>query len=169
MPFKLNISSKDGKSWKLELESETLIGKKIGDKIQGSEISADLAGYELEITGASDMAGFPHKKDAEGPQLRGVLLTKGWGMHKKPRREGKKPVQTSKGLRLKKSVRGKELSDKTIQINLRVEKEGSKTLATIFPDQNKAPEPEKPAEPVQESSNETASTEATVEAEASAQ
>ncbi|NCO11412.1 30S ribosomal protein S6e [Candidatus Pacearchaeota archaeon CG_4_9_14_0_2_um_filter_39_13] len=148
MPFKINISTKDGKSWKLDLDSETLVGKKIGDIIPGKEISADLTGYELKITGASDIAGFPHKGDIEGPQLRGVLLTKGWGMHKKPKREGKKYVQTSKGLRLKKSVRGKEISDKTKQINLALVNEGPKKLKDIFPEQNKAPEvlSEKPAE-----------------------
>ena len=143
MAFKLNISNK-GKAWKLELESEELLGKKIGDKLQGKEFSADLDGYELEITGASDIAGFPHKKDVEGRELRRVILTKGWGMHKKPKKEGKKPVSTPKGLRLRKTVRGNQISDKTVQINLNVVKSGSKDLKEIFPDQNK--EPEKPAE-----------------------
>ncbi len=147
MPHKLNISE-NGKAWKLEIESETLSGKSLGDTIKGQEISADLAGYELEVSGASDISGFPHKKDVEGPALKRVLFTKGWGMHKKPKREGKKKVQTPKGLRLRKTVRGKELSDKTVQINLKVIKAGHKNLAEIFPDQNKAPEPvaEKPAE-----------------------
>ncbi len=140
MPHKLNISEK-GKAWKLELDSETLSGKKLGDIVKGQEISADLAGYELEISGASDLSGFPHKKDVEGSALKRVLLTKGWGMHKKPKREGKKKVQTPSGLRLRKTVRGKEISDKTVQINLKVIKAGHKHLAEIFPDQNKAPEP----------------------------
>lgn len=150
MVFKINISDKKGKSWKLEIESETIIGKKIGDKINGSEISPDLAGYELEITGGSDLSGFPHKKDAEGPHLRGVLLTKGWGMHKKPKREGKKPVQTSRGLRLKKSVRGKEISEKTSQINMILVKEGNKKLKEIFSEQNKSAEPVQAKESVKE-------------------
>ncbi len=141
MAFKLNISQR-GRSWKMELDSEALVGKKLGDKISGQDLSADLAGYELQITGASDIAGFPHKPDVEGPALRRVLLTKGWGMHKKPRREGKKKVQTPHGLRLKKTIRGKELSEKTVQVNFNVVKEGAKTLNEIFPEQNKAPEPE---------------------------
>lgn len=141
MAFKLNISEK-GKAWKLESEDEVLVGKSLGDKFDGKEISQDLAGYELEITGASDIAGFPHKGDVEGPELKRVLFTElGWGMHKRPRREGKKKVQTPKGLRLRKTVRGKQLSEKTVQINLTVVKAGKKSLAEIFPDQNKMPEP----------------------------
>jgi small subunit ribosomal protein S6e len=142
MVFKLNISQK-GKAWKLELEQEILVGKKIGDKIEGKEISSDLNGYELQITGASDSSGFPHKPDVEGPDRKSVLLTKGWGMHKRPRKEGKKKVSTPKGLRLRKSVRGSQISDKTVQINLNVLKEGSKKFPEIFPDQNKSKETEK--------------------------
>ena len=33
MVFKLNISEKSGKTWKLETESEAFLEKKIGDKI----------------------------------------------------------------------------------------------------------------------------------------
>jgi len=144
MMFKLNISEK-GKAWKLESDSELFVTMKVGDKILGKEISKDLEGYELEITGASDKAGFAHKKDVEGQEIRRVLLTQGWGMHKRPRKLGKKKVSTPNGLRLKKSVRGKQLSENTVQINIKVLKEGSKKLVDIFPDQNK-PKEEKKAE-----------------------
>ena len=150
--MKINISTKDGKSWKLDLEGESLVGKSLGDKIKGSEISPDLVGYEFAITGASDIAGFPHKADVEGSNLKRVILTKGWGMHKKPRKEGKKKVSTPKGLRLRKTIRGKEISEKTIQINLKIEKDGSKKLNEIFPDQNKPKE-----EPKKETSAEKSS------------
>lgn len=145
MPFKLNISDK-GKAWKVESSSEMIVGKKIGEHIHGKEISADLEGYELAITGASDSSGFPHKSDVEGPELKRVLLTKGWGMWKKPRKLGKKIVSTPHGLRLRKTVRGNRLSEKTVQINLTVIKHGHKKLEEIFPDQNKPKE--KPAEAV---------------------
>jgi len=138
MPFKLNISDK-GKAWKIEIEDEVLVGKVIGETIQGKDISEDLEGYELEITGASDIAGFPHKKDIEGPGLNKIMFNeKGWGMH------AKKP-----GLRLRKTIRGTQLSEKTVQINFKVMKEGAKKLKEIFPEQNK--EPEKPAEVVETS------------------
>lgn len=145
MAFKLNISEK-GKAWKIESTSETLAGKNIGDKLHGKEISSELDGYELEITGASDIAGFPHRRESDGPDLKRVLLTKGWGMWRKPRWGGKKKVGTPDGLRLRKTVRGKQLSEKTVQINLKVVKEGHKKLNDIFPDQNKPKE--KKVEPV---------------------
>jgi ribosomal protein S6E (S10) len=146
MPFKLNISD-HGKAWKLESSSEMLIGKKIGDHIHGKELSEDLEGYDLEITGASDSSGFPHKKDVEGITLKRVLLSKGWGMWKRPRKAGKKKRGTPRGLRLRKTVRGRQLSEKTTQINLKVLKHGGKKLLEIFPDQNK-PKEKKEAQPV---------------------
>ena len=66
MVFKINISSKDGKTYKLETETEELIGKKINDIIPGETLLANLNDYELKITGASDKAGFPYIKDLEG-------------------------------------------------------------------------------------------------------
>src|SRR3989344_5185733 len=139
MPFKLNISDK-GKAWKIETANEIIVGKVIGDALEGKELSPDLEGYELKITGASDTSGFPHKPDVEGPDMKRVLLTKGWGMWKKPRKGGKKKSPTPRGLRLRKTVRGKQLSDKTSQINLIVVKAGKKALEEIFPDQNKPKE-----------------------------
>ena len=65
MAFKLNISDK-GKAWRLEIESENLVGRSVGDKIEGKEINKDFEGYELEITGGSDNAGFPMSKNIEG-------------------------------------------------------------------------------------------------------
>ena len=143
MPFKINMSDK-GKSWKIESASETLIGKKLGDTIHGKEISEDLEGYELKITGASDVSGFPHKPGLQGTETKHLILTYGWGMHKRQRREGKKKRVSPKGLRLRKSVRGQQLSEKTSQINLTVLKHGAKPLKEIFPDQNKPKE--KPTE-----------------------
>ena len=146
MTLKLNLSHK-GKTWKIEVESSILAGKSLGDKIQGKEIKPELEGYELKITGGSDFAGFPMKKDVEGIGLKRVLLTKGWGMHKRPRGD-KKKVPQPKGLRLRKTVRGKTISEKTIQVNMNILKQGSKKLKEIFPEQNKPkvvePKPESP-------------------------
>lgn len=43
MAFKINISDK-GRTFHLETDSEEIIGKKIGDKISGTDISRDLLG-----------------------------------------------------------------------------------------------------------------------------
>ncbi len=56
MPFKIDISEK-GRTFKLDLDTEVLVGRKIGDKIEGKELKQELEGYELEITGTSDKAG----------------------------------------------------------------------------------------------------------------
>ena len=83
MPFKFNISHK-GRTYKTESDNEGLIRMKIGEKLQGNMISADLEGYELEITGTSDIAGFPGIKGEIGPQLRRILLTRGMKGNRKP-------------------------------------------------------------------------------------
>lgn len=120
MPFKLNISDK-GKTYKLESESEALIGKKIGENISGEDISADLKGYELEITGTSDISGHPGFKGLEGTAYHRQVLTYGPGMHDR-----------RKGIRLKRLQRGEEISLKTVQINTKVIKEGHKKFSELL-------------------------------------
>jgi ribosomal protein S6E (S10) len=110
--FKINVSHK-GKAYKVETENEWLVGKKIGEKIDGSGVDDSLKGYELEITGTSDLSGIPGFKGLEGSGYHRQLLTYGPGMK-----------DTSKGLRLRKSNRGEEISLKTHQVNIKVLKEG---------------------------------------------
>ena len=147
MVFKINIAEKNGKTYHLEAESEELMGKELNNKIEGKDINPDLNGYEFEITGASDSSGFTAMKEVEGVGLKKLLLTYGKAMHKRPRREGKKPVSNfkPKGLRMRKTVRGRVISPSIVQINLKVLKEGNKKLSEIFSDQNKSKE-EKPIE-----------------------
>lgn len=138
MSFKLNINTKEGKTFKLETEAQGLMEKELHSKVEGKDISPDLEGYEFEITGASDKSGFTAMKDVEGIGLKRVLLTYGKGMRKKGRKEGKKKIGKNKpkGLRLRRTVRGKIISEAISQINLKVLKEGKKKLREIFPDQN---------------------------------
>lgn len=145
MPFKINIAEKTGKTYKLELESEDLVGKEINSNVYGKDLLADLEGYEFEISGASDKSGFTAHKDVPGVGLKKVLLKYGKGMKKRPRKEGKKKISNPrpKGLRLRKTVRGRVISPEITQINLKTLKEGSKKLAEVFPDQNKPKEEKK--------------------------
>lgn len=129
--FKINISEKSGKTYKLETEANALIDKELHAKINGKDVSDDLEGYELEITGASDKSGFTAMKDVEGMGRKKVLLSYGKGMHKKPKGDKKKNSK-AKGLRLRKNVRGKVISQDISQINLKVTKEGGKKLTEIF-------------------------------------
>lgn len=133
MAFKINISHK-GKTLKKETENEELIGKKIGETINGKDISSDLAGYELEITGISDIAGLPGFKGLEGTAYHRRLLTRGPGMK-----------DTRKGLRLRKTNRGEEISLKISQINTKVLKQGSKKFEELLPKKEVKAE-EKPSE-----------------------
>ena len=136
MVHKLNISEK-GKAWKIEIEDARLNGKSVGEKIHGKEIKPELEGYELQITGGSDFSGFPLSEKVEGIGLKRLLLTRGWGLWTKPKGLKKKRRKMTKGLRLRKTVRGKTISEKTIQINMNVVKIGKKPLFEIFPEQNK--------------------------------
>ena len=137
MVFKFIIGDSRGKAWRMEREAEFLVGKSVGDVIEGKDFGHDFEGYEFEIRGGTDFAGFPLYKELGGIGLGRVLLTKGWGMR-----------DNRKGVRLKKTVRGKIISDKVVQINMRVVKEGKKNLSEIFPEQNikKAEMDEKKAE-----------------------
>ena len=147
MTFKINISTKDGKTYKLETEAPGLINKRnLGDTIKGEEISPDLAGYELEITGLTDKSGFTSLKQVQGFGLKKELLGYGKGMHKRPKGDKKKPPTSAGGLRLRKTVRGATIAEATVQINTKVLKQGAKKLSEIFPEQNKAPEKETPAQ-----------------------
>ena len=134
MPFKINISHQ-GKTIKYEIESESLVDTKIGDKVSGKEISPDLEGYELEITGTSDKAGFPGIKELEGSNLQKILLTKGKFMHDK-----------RKGVRLRKTVHGNQISLATVQINMKVIKEGKTKFEDLLKPKEGASVEEKPSE-----------------------
>jgi small subunit ribosomal protein S6e len=134
MAFKINIGDKSGKTYKLEAEAPALIDKELKSTVQGKDISPDLEGYEFEIAGASDKAGFPALETVEGIGLKRKLLTYGKGMKQRPKYEGKKKRvnKRPKGLRLRKGVRGKVISSQISQINLKVLKTGKKSLEEIF-------------------------------------
>ena len=120
--FKIVIGEK-GKSYAKNLsteESSNLVGKKIRDKIEGGHLG--FKGYEFEITGGSDKEGFPMRRDVEGIGRKKVFMTKG-------------NIGTrinKKGLRIRKSIAGNTISQLTSQVNLKVVKEGSKSLDETF-------------------------------------
>jgi len=119
MAFKINVSHK-GRVFKVETESEDLVGKSISETVKGEEVSPELEGYEIIITGTSDLAGRPGFEELEGTGYHRELLKYGPGM--KDRR---------KGIRLRKTLRGREISFKTVQINCKVLKEGKKKFADL--------------------------------------
>ena len=122
--MKVDIAIKDGKEKGRTVHLESTMdfsGMKLGEIVHGEKINPDLHGYELEITGASDVAGFPYSKDIEGTNRKKVLMKYGKGM-----------LDKRKGLRKKKSLRGNTFSADTFQVNLAVKKHGKKTFEEIF-------------------------------------
>ncbi|MBN2603215.1 MAG: 30S ribosomal protein S6e [Candidatus Thermoplasmatota archaeon] len=126
--FKVVVNdTKNGKSHQVPVSghhANSLIGKKIGDEVDGIFIS--LPGYKLQITGGTDKDGFPMRKDFPGMGRRRLLLTKGIGFN---------PKET--GLRRKKSVRGNTINQNVVQINMRVTKYSSKPIDNLITSEKK--------------------------------
>ncbi len=124
MEFKVVISDpKTGKAYQKTVEganANRLIGKQIGDVISGTvvELPPD---YELKITGGTDKDGFPMRPDLPGSGRKRLLLSGGVGFRPK-----------EKGLRRRKTVRGRVISKDTMQINMKVVKHGKIPLEEIF-------------------------------------
>ena len=148
MAFKIVVSEpKVRRAWQVEKDVPSLIGKKIGDKIDGSLIG--LAGFTLQITGGSDKDGFPMRSDLDGVVRKKALLTKGVGF------SGTKKIRKDKykveGMRKRKYIRGNTISDSIIQINFKIiEGEGDIPKILGIPPKEKKPEEEKPKEEVKE-------------------
>ena len=115
--------TKVGKAYKVEgkdTEVSTLfVGKRVGDVVDGDVIG--LSGYALEITGGSDKAGVPMRKDVTGVSSRRILITSPPGY--KPKENGK---------RRRKTVRGHEISTEISQINVKITEYGRQPIEKIF-------------------------------------
>jgi small subunit ribosomal protein S6e len=86
-----------------------------------------LAGYTGKITGGSDKNGFPMNPSLPGATRKKIFFGKGVGLKSK-----------RKGLRVRKTVRGKLIAEDIHQVNVSVVKAGSKALADIFKKEEKA-------------------------------
>ncbi len=116
--FQINLA--DGKqSYKKEIDSDImtrhLIGKKLGEELDGSGIGFD--GYKFKITGGSDHSGFPMVSSIEGSTPKKILIGH--------RASGYKPDR--KGKRRRKRVRGEMISEDIYQINLKIIERDSKS------------------------------------------
>ncbi len=114
--FKIVVSDpKTGKAIQKEVKGDDtrlLIGKKIGDIINGEIIG--LEGYKLQITGGSDFAGFPMRKEIEGTGKKRV-----W-------------VWIDKRTRVKRLVRGNTIHEQIVQINTKIVEYGNKSFEEIY-------------------------------------
>jgi small subunit ribosomal protein S6e len=121
--FKVVVNdTKKGKSHQVQVSghhANSLIGKKIGDEVDGIFIS--LPGYKLQITGGTDKEGFAMRKDFPGMARRRLLLSKSQGF--KPKEQG---------LRKKKSVKGNTINQDVVQINMKVVKYSSRPIDQLL-------------------------------------
>jgi len=112
--FKVVVSDpKTGKSIQVQTKDESLIGKKIGDIIDGSIVNLD--GYKLKITGGSGFEGAPMVSYVEGMNKKYV-----WWYDK------------SKKVRVKKLVRGNIISPEIVQINTKIEEYGNRDFNQLY-------------------------------------
>lgn len=109
--FKVIVSDPEtGTSKVVELEearAAPLIGRKIGDVVDGSIV--DLPGSKMQIMGGSDKDGFPMRKNVHGGVRRRVVLSGGVGFN--PKDEGE---------RRRKTVRGNVITDEIVQLNIKI-------------------------------------------------
>jgi len=96
-----------------EAQAHLLIGRKIGEVIDGSALG--LAG-RIKITGGSDKAGFPMRADTLGGGKNYVLLTEGVGFRTK-----------EEGAKKRKLVRGNTITEETYQVNAKRVEEPAKS------------------------------------------
>jgi len=139
--FKVVVNdTKNGKSHQVEVSghhANSLIGKKIGDEVDGIFIS--LPGYKLQITGGTDKDGFPMRSDLPGIVRRRILLSEGRGFH---------PIEG--GMRKKKSIRGNTINQEIVQINMKVIKHSSRSIDQLIKKDDKKEEDTKKEEKKEE-------------------
>lgn len=117
--LKLVINAKDGKSYSKIVDSSILMGRKINDTFKGDLIS--LTGYELKITGGSDLSGFPMRPEINLAGKKKIYAKKGIGI---------KPYY--KGNFMRKTMAGNTIYEKTAQLNLVVTQQGKKALNDLL-------------------------------------
>lgn len=135
MAIKLVMGTKSGKTFQKELssqEAESLYGRVLGEELNGEMFG--YSGVKLSISGGSDSQGFPMRKDLPGTQRKSILISKSTGF------KGKLRGKTFGGLRIKRTVAGNAVHEKTHQLNLKVI-DGAEALEKAFA----APAEETPA------------------------
>ncbi|MFH0868377.1 MAG: 30S ribosomal protein S6e [Candidatus Woesearchaeota archaeon] len=120
--FKINIADpKTGKCYKTEVKDQQaspFMGINIGENIDGSKIGID--GYEFSVTGGTDYCGFPMRHGILGVRKK-ITIYKGTGFK-----------GALKGIKRRKTVCGHKINETIAAINLKVLKEGAKTLSDMF-------------------------------------
>jgi len=101
-----------------------------GDELDGTLLG--WSGYKLLITGGTDKDGFPMRRDLPGAVKKRALISGGVGYH---------PIQH--GARRRKTLRGREISTETGQINLKILTHGAKPLGELIKPEEAKEKPKK--------------------------
>lgn len=113
-----------GLSYQVEVDGQDanrFLGREIGETVDGEAVG--LPGYSVEITGGSDAAGRPMHEAVGGATLSEVLLAEGPGFQ-----------PTKDGERRRVTVRGREVGDETVQLNLRIAERGDQHVEVLLGD-----------------------------------
>ena len=135
--FKMIVSDpRTGKATVAELEgsrAQAVLGRKIGDVIDGSQIG--IVTGNLMITGGCDKDGIPMRADVHGGAKKYVILSSGVGFR-----------PTTRGERRRRLIRGGMITEETYQVNTMVftgEKK-TETAASEVPKTTPSPAKAKP-------------------------
>jgi len=108
--FKIVVGDDAGDTRQFDVDGQDanrFLGREIGDEVDGAAVGVDA---DLTLTGGSDKAGRPMREEVPGAELKELLLEGGVGY--KPSRDGERKRVT---------VRGRQVSEETVQINARLE------------------------------------------------
>ncbi|WP_435061987.1 30S ribosomal protein S6e [Halobaculum sp. EA56] len=109
--FKIVVGDDAGDTRQFDVDGQDanrFLGRELGEEVDGAAVGLD--GVDLTLTGGSDKAGRPMREDVPGSELKELLLEGGVGYE--PSRDGERKRVT---------VRGRQVSEETVQINARVE------------------------------------------------
>jgi small subunit ribosomal protein S6e len=108
--FQVVVSDETGHTEQFEVDGQDanrFLNHDLGSEVDGSAVGHD--GVTLELTGGSDEAGRPMRDDVAGSELKELLLEGGVGYE--PSRDGERKRVT---------VRGRQISEETAQVNARM-------------------------------------------------
>ena len=114
----------DGHTYQIDVDGQDanrFIGRELGDEVDGGAVGLD--GYTLELTGGSDTSGRPMRPDVRGVATKEIMSDGGVGFE-----------PTTDGERKRITVRGREVSDDTRQINAKIAARGSDDVADLLGD-----------------------------------
>lgn len=116
--------AESGHTYQVEVDGQDanrFIGRELGEEVDGGAVGLD--GYTLELTGGSDTAGRPMRPDVRGVGTKAIMSDGGIGFE-----------PTTDGERKRITIRGREVSDETRQINAKIVERGSDDVDELLGD-----------------------------------